>query len=118
MCRDLGAVDSGTTDVADDVLRVSPDHHRDAELAAREGSEFMFRMPLALVLTARILEENDFVVRTVVGLSVLMCLTIPDPRPTAVRDHQIGLDVTDQVLDQPLGLNRRLRPIGGMRNKE
>jgi len=70
--RALDAVESGTTDMADDVLRISLAYYRSPELAARERSEILFRTPLALVPTARVVEPNDFVVRNVLGLSVLV----------------------------------------------
>lgn len=70
--RALEVVEGGTTDMADEVLRVSLDYYRSPEIAERERSEIMLLTPLPLVPTARIPDPNDFVVRSVLGRSVLL----------------------------------------------
>lgn len=64
-------VDEKATDLADDVLRVPLDYYRDPARFARER-DLLRRTPLALVASARIAAPNDFVVREVLGTSVLL----------------------------------------------
>jgi choline monooxygenase len=68
----LAHVRAGTTDLADDVLRVPLDYYTDADLFAREGDELLVSTPLPLVPSARVREPHDFLVREVVGRSVLV----------------------------------------------
>lgn len=64
-------VEENSTDLADDVLRVPLDYYRDP---ARFDAELAMlrRTPLALVASARIASPHDFVVRDVLGASVLL----------------------------------------------
>ena len=68
----FGLVTAGTTDMADDVLCVPLGYYRDPEVLDRERYEILERAPLALVPTAQIPKANDFVVREVLGRSVLV----------------------------------------------
>lgn len=70
--RALELVVSGTTDMADDVLRVPLGYYRDPEVLERERHEILERTPLALVPTAQLPAANDFVVREVLGRSILV----------------------------------------------
>ena len=64
-------VQEGTTDLAPSVLRVPLWYYRDpAVLAAEEA--MLRRTPLALVASTRVREPGDYVVRDVVGTSVLV----------------------------------------------
>lgn len=67
----LKHVQDGTTDLAPSVLRVPLWYYGDPEVLARE--EAMLRTtPIAVVATAQVAEPNDFVVRDVIGTSVLV----------------------------------------------
>ncbi|HVB91092.1 MAG TPA: aromatic ring-hydroxylating dioxygenase subunit alpha [Acidimicrobiales bacterium] len=69
--RALALVDAGTTDMAEDVLRVPLGYYRDPELFARERA-LCLSTPLALVPSAQVARPHDFVVREVMGTSVLV----------------------------------------------
>ncbi len=71
VARALAHVDAGTTDMADELLTVPLGYYRDDEQFAREV-ELCRRTPLALVATAQISDPHDFVVREVLGTSVLV----------------------------------------------
>ena len=70
--RALALVSSGTTDMAADVLRVPLSYYRDEEVLRRERAEILEVSPLALAPTAQIPAPHDFVVREVLGRSVLV----------------------------------------------
>jgi choline monooxygenase len=65
-------VEGGTTDLAADVMRVPLDYYRDTDRFARERDGLLRSTPLALVESARIPAPGDFVVRDVLGTSVLL----------------------------------------------
>ena len=69
--RALALVDAGTTDMADDLLEVPLGYYRDDAQYARE-LELCRRTPLALAASAQLPERNDFLVREVLGTSVLV----------------------------------------------
>jgi nitrite reductase/ring-hydroxylating ferredoxin subunit len=64
-------VDAKTTEMADTVLRVPLAFYRDPALLARER-DLIMSTPLALVPTARLPRPNDYIVRDVLGTSVLV----------------------------------------------
>jgi hypothetical protein len=70
--RALRHVLSGSTDMAPDVLRVPLRYYRDPEVLRREREEILELTPLALVPTAQVPDRHDFVVREVLGRSVLI----------------------------------------------
>src|SRR5262245_2544909 len=70
--RALALVSTGTTDMAGDVLRVPLSYYRDADVLGREREEILERTPLALVPSAQVGAPHDFVVREVLGRSVLV----------------------------------------------
>jgi choline monooxygenase len=69
--RALALVDAGTTDMADGLLEVPLSYYRDADRLAREV-DLCRRTPLALLPSAQIPHPHDFVVREVLGTSVLL----------------------------------------------
>jgi phenylpropionate dioxygenase-like ring-hydroxylating dioxygenase large terminal subunit len=69
--RLLAHVEAGTTDMAERVLKVPLDYYRDPGRFRRE-LELCRRTPLALVPTAQLRQPHDFVVREVLGTSVLV----------------------------------------------
>jgi phenylpropionate dioxygenase-like ring-hydroxylating dioxygenase large terminal subunit len=69
--RALALIDAGTTDMADALLEVPLGYYRDADLAEREAA-LCRRTPLALALSAQLAQPHDFVVRDVLGTSVLL----------------------------------------------
>ena len=69
--RALALVDAGTTEMAEDVLHVPLDYYRDPERLAGERA-LCERTPLALVPSAQLGAPGDFVVREVLGTSVLI----------------------------------------------
>ena len=69
--RLLAHVDAGTTDLAERLLEVPLDYYRDPGRFGRE-LELCRRTPLALVPTAQVRQPHDFVVREVLGTSVLV----------------------------------------------
>ena len=68
--RDL--VERGTTELADHVLEVPLWYYRDDDIAERERTEVLMTTPLALVPSCRIPAPNDYLVRDVLGTSVLL----------------------------------------------
>jgi len=70
--RALHRVTTGTTDMAPDVLRVPLEYYRDPEVLRREREEILELTPLALVPTAQVPDRHDFLVREVLGRSVLI----------------------------------------------
>jgi choline monooxygenase len=69
--RALALVDAHTTDMADSILTVPLTYYRDPALAQRE-QELLRHTPLALAPTAQLPHPNDYVVRDVLGTSVLL----------------------------------------------
>ena len=69
--RALGHVRAGTTDLAPAVLKVPLTYYRDPRLLVRE-LDLLKQTPLALVASARIPGAHDFIVREVLGISVLV----------------------------------------------
>jgi phenylpropionate dioxygenase-like ring-hydroxylating dioxygenase large terminal subunit len=69
--RALALVDAGTTEMADGILRVPLDYYRDDALFARER-DLCLRTPLALAPSAQLAKPHDYVVREVLGTSVLL----------------------------------------------
>ena len=70
--RALDHVLAGTTDMAGDVLRVPLGYYRDPDVLRRERAEILEVTPLALAPTAQLPAPHDFVVREVLGRSVLI----------------------------------------------
>ncbi|SEP64306.1 Phenylpropionate dioxygenase, large terminal subunit [Mycobacterium sp. 88mf] len=62
----------GTTDMADQVLKVPLHYYRDPKITEIEESQILRRVPLAIVPSAQVAEKNDFVVRSVLGDSLLV----------------------------------------------
>lgn len=62
---------SGTTDLAPDIMRVPLWYYGDDEVLAREEA-LLDRTPIAVVASAQVREAHDFVVREVLGRSVLV----------------------------------------------
>ncbi|WP_135451789.1 aromatic ring-hydroxylating dioxygenase subunit alpha [Mycobacterium sp. DL99] len=62
----------GTTDMADRVLKVPLHYYRDPKITEIEESQILRRVPLAIVPSAQIAQKNDFVVRSVLGDSLLV----------------------------------------------
>ncbi len=69
--RALALVDARTTDMADSILTVPLSYYRDPT-QARQEQQLLRRTPLALAPTAQLPNPNDFVVREVLGTSVLL----------------------------------------------
>jgi choline monooxygenase len=69
--RALALVDGHTTEMADDILTVPLSYYRDPALAERER-QLCRRTPLALAPTAQLASPHDYVVRDVLGTSVLL----------------------------------------------
>ena len=69
--RLLAHVEAGTTDMAEQLLKVPLSYYRDPERFQRE-LDLCRRTPLALVPTAQLPNPHDFVVREVLGTSVLV----------------------------------------------
>src|SRR5690606_31459636 len=65
------AVDK-TTDMADRELRVPLHYYRDPKITEIEESQVLRRVPLAIVPSAQIPAVNDYVVRSVLGDSLLV----------------------------------------------
>jgi phenylpropionate dioxygenase-like ring-hydroxylating dioxygenase large terminal subunit len=72
VARALALVESGTTELADSVLPVPLSYYGDDELLRREKDEILAVTPLALVPSARLEKAYDFLVRDVLGTSVLV----------------------------------------------
>jgi choline monooxygenase len=70
--RALHLVTTGTTDLADDVLRVPLGYYREPDVLRRERQEILEVTPLALAPSAHVPRPHDFVVREVLGRSVLI----------------------------------------------
>lgn len=70
--RALSVVLGKTTDMADDVLRVPLHYYRDPKLTEVEESQILRRTPLAIVPSAQLPDCNDYVVRSVLGNSLLI----------------------------------------------
>jgi choline monooxygenase len=70
--RALALVDAGTTEMAPALLRVPLSYYRDDQLHEREREEICRRTPLALAVSAQVPDAHDFVVREVLGTSVLI----------------------------------------------
>jgi choline monooxygenase len=62
----------GTTDLADRELRVPLHYYRDPKVAEIEASQILRRVPLAIVPSAQLAQPNDYVVRSVLGDSLLV----------------------------------------------
>jgi nitrite reductase/ring-hydroxylating ferredoxin subunit len=62
----------GTTDMAESVLKVPLHYYRDPKITELEESQILRRVPLAIVPSAQLPEHNDFVVRSVLGDSLLV----------------------------------------------
>lgn len=62
----------GTTDMADRELKVPLHYYRDPKITEIEESQILRRVPLAIVPSAQIPERNDYVVRSVLGDSLLV----------------------------------------------
>jgi phenylpropionate dioxygenase-like ring-hydroxylating dioxygenase large terminal subunit len=69
--RALALVDAHATDMADDILTVPLSYYRDPSIAERE-QQLLRHTPLALAPSAQLPQPNDFVVRDVLGTSVLL----------------------------------------------
>lgn len=61
-----------TTDMADDVLRVPLEYYSDPKLAEMEEALILRRTPLAILPSAQLGRPNDYVVRSVLGDSLLI----------------------------------------------
>ncbi|WP_046317323.1 aromatic ring-hydroxylating dioxygenase subunit alpha [Mycobacterium sp. UM_Kg1] len=61
-----------TTELADDVLRVPLHYYRDAKVTEMEESQILRRTPLAIVPSVQVPAPNDYVVRSVLGDSLLV----------------------------------------------
>jgi choline monooxygenase len=70
--RALRHVLDGTTDMADSVLRVPLHYYRDDKLTELEQHQILRRTPLAIVPSAQIPGPHDYVVRSVLGDSLLV----------------------------------------------
>lgn len=70
--RALRLVLDRTTDMAPTPLRVPLHYYRDPKITEVEESQILRRTPLMIVPSARIPDPNDYVVRTVLGDSLLV----------------------------------------------
>lgn len=70
--RALQLVLEKTTDMADAMLRVPLHYYRDAKLTEVEQSQILMRSPLAIVPSVQLPGINDYVVRSVLGRSLLV----------------------------------------------
>lgn len=61
-----------TTDLAERELRVPLHYYRDPKITEIEESQILRRVPLAIVPSAQVPNENDYVVRSVLGDSLLV----------------------------------------------
>ena len=61
-----------TTDMADDVLKVPLHYYRDPKITEIEESQILRRTPLAVLPSAQVAAPNDYVVRSVLGDSLLI----------------------------------------------
>lgn len=62
----------GTTDMAGRELRVPLHYYRDPKITEIEESQILRRVPLAIVPSVQLPEKNDFLVRSVLGDSLLV----------------------------------------------
>ena len=69
--RALRVVRTGTTEMAPDVLRVPLRYYRDPEVLEAEQA-MLRKVPLAIVPSAQVAGPNDYVVRSVLGTSLLV----------------------------------------------
>ena len=60
-----------TTDMADDVLRVPLHYYRDPKITEIEEAQILRRTPLAVLPSVQVAGPNDYVVRSVLGDSLL-----------------------------------------------
>jgi hypothetical protein len=65
--RALSIVLDKTTDMADDILKMPLHYYRDPKITEIEETQILRRTPLAIVPSAQIPANNDFVVRSVLG---------------------------------------------------
>ncbi len=70
--RALRVVHDKTTEMAQDVLRVPLHYYRDPKITEIEESQILRRTPLAIVPSAQVPAPNDYVVRLVLGDSLLV----------------------------------------------
>ncbi len=70
--RALNVVRDKTTELADDVLRVPLHYYRDPKITEIEETQILRRTPLAIIPSAQLAKPNDYVVRTVLGDSLLV----------------------------------------------
>jgi phenylpropionate dioxygenase-like ring-hydroxylating dioxygenase large terminal subunit len=70
--RALSVALGKTTDMAADVLRVPLHYYRDPKLTEVEESQILRRTPLAIVPSVQLPDCNDYVVRSVLGDSLLV----------------------------------------------
>jgi choline monooxygenase len=70
--RALRLVLDKTTEMADDLLRVPLHYYRDAKITEIEETQILRRTPLAIVPSAQLAAPNDYVVRSVLGDSLLV----------------------------------------------
>jgi choline monooxygenase len=70
--RALRVVLQKTTEMAEDVLRVPLHYYRDPKITEIEEAQILRRTPLAIVPSAQVAAPNDYVVRSVLGDSLLV----------------------------------------------
>lgn len=70
--RGLDLVNDNTTDMAESVLRVPLHYYRDPKIAEIEESAILRRTPMAVVPSSQIPHSHDYVVRSVLGDSLLV----------------------------------------------
>jgi nitrite reductase/ring-hydroxylating ferredoxin subunit len=70
--RALELVDTGTTEMAPSVLRVPLTYYNDTTLFERERQDLLMSTPLALAPSCQLPAAHDYLVREVLGTSVLM----------------------------------------------
>jgi choline monooxygenase len=70
--RALQVVLDKTTDMADELLRVPLNYYNDPKLTEIEETQILRRTPLAVVPSAQLPKANDYVVRSVLGRSLLI----------------------------------------------
>jgi choline monooxygenase len=70
--RALQVVLEKTTDMADDVLRVPLHYYRDPKITEIEEAQILRRTPLAVLPSVQVAAPNDYVVRSVLGDSLLI----------------------------------------------
>ncbi|MDX6502594.1 MAG: hypothetical protein QOG23_5858, partial [Blastocatellia bacterium] len=70
--RALGVVLDKTTEMADDLLRVPLHYYRDPKITEIEEAQILRRTPLAIVPSVQVAAPNDYIVRSVLGDSLLV----------------------------------------------